>query len=252
MAARRPTLPRGTSGPSADGSNGYEAVAAEFMAHRKDSAIGVSTVRRWSRLLPRGGNVLDLGCGHGVPLAEVLVAEGFRISGVDASPTMIAAFRARFPDAPAEEGSVEDSRFFGRRFDGVIAWGLIFLLEGEAQGEVIRRVALALEPGGRFLFTAPRQECEWTDVLTGRTSRSLGSDGYRRLVESAGLILDGEEDDEGENHYFFVHMPQGSSGEPPARGTHPPRPVPASDDPFPSSAGASSAALIRVASSSRV
>lgn len=208
VATTRPATPRGTSGPSADASNGYEAVAAEFMAHRTESAIGVSTVRRWSRLLPRGGTVLDLGCGRGVPLAEMLVGEGFRIAGVDASPTMIGAFRARFPEAPAEQGSVEDSRFFGRRFDGVIAWGLIFLLAGEAQAEVLRRVASALEPGGRFLFTAPRPECEWTDVLTGRISRSLGSDGYRRLLESAGLILEGEDDDEGENHYFLVRRPR--------------------------------------------
>lgn len=207
-ATTRPAASRGTSGPSADGSNGYEAVAAEFMAHRAESSIGVSTVRRWSSLLPRRGTVLDLGCGHGVPLAEMLVGEGFRVSGVDASPTMIAAFRARFPDAPAEEGSVEDSRFFGRPFDGVIAWGLIFLLREEAQAGVIRRVASALEPGGRFLFTAPSQECDWTDILTGRISRSLGSDGYRRLVESAGLILEGEDDDEGENHYFLVRRPR--------------------------------------------
>ncbi|HEY8459546.1 MAG TPA: class I SAM-dependent methyltransferase, partial [Blastocatellia bacterium] len=47
--------------------------------------------------------------------------EGFNVHGVDASPSMITAFRARFPHAPAEQGAVEDSQFFGRSFDGVIA-----------------------------------------------------------------------------------------------------------------------------------
>lgn len=191
-----------------DGSNGYEAAAEDFMSHRTASTIGAATVRQWARLFPRGGAVLDLGCGHGLPISRTLVDEGLTLFGVDASVTMIAAFRARFPEAPAEHGEVQDSRFFGRKFDGVVAWGLMFLLSEDAQAKVIHKVGVALEPGGRFLFTAPQQECEWLDSLTGQRSRSLGSDAYRRLVESAGLILDDEADDEGENHYFFVRKPE--------------------------------------------
>lgn len=190
-----------------DGSNGYETVADDFMSHRAGSTIGVATVRRWAKLLPPGGAVLDLGCGHGVPISQALVDEGFTVSGVDASATMIAAFRAQLPNAPAEHSEVEDAQFFGLQFDGVIAWGLMFLLTGDAQAKVIRKIAAALKPGGRFLFTAPQQGCEWPDNLTGQMSRSLGSDAYRRLVESAGLLLEDEADDDGQNHYFFVRRP---------------------------------------------
>lgn len=196
-----------SSGFPADGSNGYEAVAKDFMSHRTGSTIGVAAVRRWARLLPRGGTVLDLGCGHGVPVSATLADEGFMVSGVDASVTMISAYRARFPDAPAEHGEVAESRFFDRRFDGVIAWGLIFLLTAEAQAQVIHKVAAALKPGGRFLFTAPQRACEWSDTLTGQASRSLGADGYLRVLSSARLILDDEADDEGQNHYFLVRKP---------------------------------------------
>ncbi|MBX2992393.1 MAG: class I SAM-dependent methyltransferase [Bacteroidetes bacterium] len=196
---------------SPDGSNGYEAVAEDFMSHRAGSTIGVATVRQWAKFLPPGGAVLDLGCGHGVPVSQTLVDEGFRVYGVDASAAMISAFRARFPNAPAEQNKVEDSRFFGLRFDGVIAWGLMFLLTGDAQANVIRKVAAALKPGGKFLFTAPGQECEWPDNLTGQTSRSLGSDAYRLLLKSAGLVLEDEAVDEGQNHYFFVRKPDNSA-----------------------------------------
>jgi SAM-dependent methyltransferase len=138
--------------------------------------------------------------------------EGFTVYGIDASPSMIDAFRARFPHAAAECRSVEESRLFGHRFDGVIAWGLMFLLGPDAQARLIRQVAAALKPGGRFLFTAPAQVCEWSDNLTGRKSVSLGSDAYRRIVESTGLILDDEADDEGQNHYYFVRKPDHSGG----------------------------------------
>jgi cyclopropane fatty-acyl-phospholipid synthase-like methyltransferase len=147
-----------------------------------------------------------------VPISQTLVDEGFTVSGVDASATMISAFRAQFPDAPAEHSEVQDSQFFGRQFDGVIAWGLMFLLTGAAQAKVIQKVAAALEPGGKFLFTAPQQECEWSDNLTRQTSRSLGSDAYRRLMKSARLIVEDETDDEGQNHYFFVRKPDNGDG----------------------------------------
>lgn len=50
---------------------------------------------------------------------------------------MIAASRERFPDAHVECPAVEDSTFFGRTFDGVVAWGLMFLLPNGVQAVVI-------------------------------------------------------------------------------------------------------------------
>lgn len=196
----------------ADQSNGYEAVSEAFISHRTRSAIGVATVREWAKTLPPGGAVLDLGCGHGVPISQSLFDEGFAVYGLDASATMIAAFQARFPDAPAECSAVGDSKFFGRQFDGVVAWGLMFLLAPADQTKLIHQVAAALKPGGRFLFTAPYQECEWSDILTGQTSLSLGSSAYRQLMEATGLILDHEADDEGQNHYYFVRKPVNGEG----------------------------------------
>ncbi len=50
-----------------DPSNGYEAVATEFIAVRQQSGVGVATVRAWGRSLPQGATILDLACGFGVP-----------------------------------------------------------------------------------------------------------------------------------------------------------------------------------------
>ena len=96
---------------STDRSNGYEAVSEEFISSRTRSDVGAAAVRQWAKALPPGGDVLDLGCGHGAPISEALVDEGLNIYGVDASPSMIAAFHARFPHAPVEISAVEDSRF---------------------------------------------------------------------------------------------------------------------------------------------
>lgn len=183
-----------------DRSNGYEALAAEHIARRRP--IGATTVRVWAQSLPRGGVVLDLGCGDGIPISKVLIDEALDTYGVDASPSMVAAFRRHFPAAPVACEPVEDSPFFGRSFDGIVAWGLMFLLSADTQRRVVAKVAAALRPGGRFLFTAPTEADTWPDALTGRPSVSLGADAYRSCLSSAGLVVVAEHLDEGDNYYY--------------------------------------------------
>jgi SAM-dependent methyltransferase len=192
-----------------DGSSGYEAVANLYIAgrgtrSRVGDSIGAAVVKAWADAFPPGATVLDLGSGPGEPSTRILQEAGLTTYAVDASPTMVAAFRERFPDVPIERNTVEASEFFNRTFNGVLAWGLLFLLDPAAQTLVIEKVARALEPRGRFLFTAPRQPVEWSDAMTGRRSQSLGEQTYERLLRDAGLTLVADAQDEGENHYYFV------------------------------------------------
>lgn len=186
-----------------DKSNGYEEAADRFMLAR-DPRIGVAIVSEWSRTLPRGSSILDIGCGHGIPVSQLLIHEGFAVYGVDASAKLMAAFRGRFPDVHAECAAVEDSNFFGQTFDAVVAWGLMFLLSADVQTLVISKVSRALNPSGRFLFTSPQQACLWRDALTGRQSISLGSQVYQQILRTQGLTLVGEQCDEADNYYYLA------------------------------------------------
>jgi SAM-dependent methyltransferase len=185
-----------------DASLGWDDAADEFIAAREGSGIGVETVRAWAGSLPGGAAVLDLGCGSGVPIAQLLSDAKLCIYGVDASPRLVARFRDRFPNARVSCEPVQTSRFFNRSFDGIVAIGLMFLLPAEEQQTIIRKVGSALAPGGSFLFTAPEQPCEWADSITGRDSRSLGQNRYVEFLAGAGLSLVANHRDEGENHYF--------------------------------------------------
>jgi SAM-dependent methyltransferase len=189
-----------------DKSNGYEEIAAIFISGRgrNHSGVGASVVADWSQKLPGRATILDLGCGNGVQISQALIERGFNVYGVDASARMVAAFRASFPTVPVECAAVEDSDFFGRIFDGVVACGLFFLLDAEVQRRLIAKVAAVLPSGGRLLFTAPSQSCSWADAMTGRTSISLGYEAYRRALEAEGMSIVGTQLDEGENHYYFA------------------------------------------------
>jgi SAM-dependent methyltransferase len=191
---------------SQDKSNGYEGVAQRFMSAR-DQFIGVANVRAWSKTLVPNSSILDLGCGHGLPISQTLIDEGFTIYGVDASPSLIAAFHKRVPSVHLECAAVEDSEFFGRTFGGVVAWGLMFLLTPDVQADLIHKVARVLTPRGKFLFTAPVEPASWVDILTGRESSSLGGDRYRQILQTEGMVLLGEQVDEAENHYYLASKP---------------------------------------------
>lgn len=189
-----------------DKSNGYEQIATIFITGRGQAVngIGKSYVRNWARTLPANSTVLDLGCGTGIPISKVLIDEGMTVYGVDASPTLVKAFQQNFPNNPVACEAVEDSLFFDKKFNAIVAWGLIFLLPPEAQEILIRKAANALQTGGKLLFTATAKKIEWKDAMTEQHSTSLGAEKYKELLTASGLSLIEEFEDEGENHYFHA------------------------------------------------
>lgn len=193
--------------PFSDKSHGYDQIAHHFIAAR-NSRIGPAVVRKWCETLRPGCAILDIACGHGFPTTQTLIDEGFQIYGLDASPKLLAEFRKRFPAAPAQCSAAEDSDFFGRTFDAIIAWGLMFILPVDVQQSLIQKIAHALNPGGTFLFTSVKDAVTWNDSLTGEESQSPGAEWYRQVLREAGLTIERETSDEGENYYFFTGKPE--------------------------------------------
>lgn len=92
-----------------------------------------------------GERILDLGCGDGA-LTEALVAAGAEVVGVDASPDMAAAARARGLDARVGDGA---ALAFAAEFDAVFSNAALHWMTDPAA--VLAGVARALRPGGRFV-----------------------------------------------------------------------------------------------------
>jgi 2-polyprenyl-3-methyl-5-hydroxy-6-metoxy-1,4-benzoquinol methylase len=187
-----------------DKSNGYESIAATFMKYRGQSVsgIGTSAIRQWAGARPPGAVVLDLGCGTGLPVTHVLREKELTVYGIDASPTLVAAFRQNFPGTPVACEAAEESVFFNRQYDAVISVGLLFLLQTRVQETIIQKVSRALNPGGKFLFTSPSVKTDWVDILTGQSSTSPGAATYQAWLSASGLTLREEFEDEGNNHYY--------------------------------------------------
>lgn len=127
----------------------YEAVERE-----DDAAFYADFARR------RGGPVLEMGCGSGRVVLPTARA-GVEVTGVDASPGMLAKLRRRLEREPAAvrrrvtlvEGDVGDLDL-GRRFPLVTAPFRVIqhLLSRDEQRAWLGSVARHLEPDGELLF----------------------------------------------------------------------------------------------------
>jgi SAM-dependent methyltransferase len=146
------------------------------MAAEGDDLAGEA--RLIDAMLPRGGRVLDAGCGPG-RVGAVLHERGHTVVGVDADPVLIEAAEADHPgprwlvadlaelDLTAE-GETEP-------FDGAVLAGnvMVFLAPG-TEADALRRVAAHVRADG-FLVTG------------FHTDRELSLEAFDRAVAEAGL-----------------------------------------------------------------
>jgi SAM-dependent methyltransferase len=117
-----------------------------------------------------GGAILDLGCGTGHPVANYLLERGFRVTGVDSAPSLIALARRRLP---AGEWLVGDMRTLdlGRRFDGILAWYSFFHLAPDDQRAMFPVFAAHALPGAPLSF--PPAHWRERRSASGKASRSI-------------------------------------------------------------------------------
>ena len=101
-------------------------------------------VVEWLAAQP-GERILDLGCGDGV-LSAVIAERGAEVVGVDASPEMVAAARARGIDARVMDGRRLEA---GGGYDAVFSNAALHWMKPPEK--VVEGVSRALRPGGRFV-----------------------------------------------------------------------------------------------------
>jgi SAM-dependent methyltransferase len=101
------------------------------------------------------GDVLDAGMGAGRLCVE-LDRRGWTVWGIDLSPAMVAAARARLPRRAHEllEGSIAAIPFDGESFDAVAATGVLEYAVDDLPGAA-RELARVLRPRGRAVISFP-------------------------------------------------------------------------------------------------
>jgi SAM-dependent methyltransferase len=170
---------------------GYDAIALRYA----EWAAGVdSPALEWLRdldaRLSDGSDVLELGCGRGVPVTREL-ARRHRVTGVDISAVQIELARHHVPEASFMHADAVELDIAASSFDAIVALFLFGHVPADEQTGLIQRVCSWLRPGGLLLATfgaggaGEDVDHDWLGVPM--FFASLNGDAYVPLLRDGGL-----------------------------------------------------------------
>ena len=170
---------------------GYDAIAlryAEWAGQIESPAL--EWLRDLDARLPDGADVLELGCGRGVPGTRQL-ARRHRVTGVDISAVQIELARHHVPEASFVHADALDLDIAPGSLHAVVALSFFVHVPADEQRELIGRIARWLTGGGLLLanFGAGAAGEDIDDDWLGAPMffASLGIESHVPLVRECGL-----------------------------------------------------------------
>jgi cyclopropane fatty-acyl-phospholipid synthase-like methyltransferase len=172
---------------------GYDAIADRFAVWR--DRIEGDPRREWAedlaaRVAP-GARVLELGCGSG-SAETMLLAERFRLTGVDVSREQIRRACENVPGVELVLADMLEVEFPDESFDAVCSFYVFNHVPRERLGELLARIAGWLRPGGLALNAfGVGDNPGWTGEWLGAETFFSGFQPAEntRLVEAAALTI---------------------------------------------------------------
>lgn len=194
---------------------GYDEIADRFLewSDRIEGDQRARWRRELSQRLPEEARVLELGCGAGIRDTKLL-AERFRVTGIDISGEQVDRARANVPSAEFVQSDFTRLELAANSFEAVAAFCSFNHVPRDVLADLFARIHSWLVPGGLFLTALGTSDTEsWTGDWLGTTMffSSFPPETNRRLLVKAGfeLLLDEiatmiEPEPDGEEQWHWV------------------------------------------------
>jgi SAM-dependent methyltransferase len=170
---------------------GYDAIALRYAAWAaRVESPALEWLRDLDARLADKSDVLELGCGRGVPVTREL-ARRHRVTGVDMSAVQIELARHHVPEASFMHADAVELDIAAASFDAIVALYLFGHVPVREQAGLIQRACSWLRPGGHLLATFGAGDAgedidsDWLGVPM--FFASLGGDAYVPLLREEGL-----------------------------------------------------------------
>jgi len=172
---------------------GYDVIGDHFLEWRDQIVDGPR--REWSEALTSrladGARILELGCGAGVP-DTLLLAERFRVTGVDISGEQISRARANVPDAEFIHADFTALELEPAQFEAVAAFYSFNHTPRDLLAGLFESIRSWLVPDGLLLAAFGTSDTgSWTGDWLGTTMffSSFPPETTRRMLSGAGFEL---------------------------------------------------------------
>lgn len=173
---------------------GYDRIADRYLAWSalRPSAARLRALELAYALIPAGADVLELGCGAGVPMTARLAA-GRTLTGIDVSAEQLRRARRNVPGATFLLADLTTLDRPAASLDAIVAFYSLTHVPRERLPGLFERIAGWLRPGGVFIASLgveddPGGVEDWLGVEMYFSQWSARVN--RRLVEAAGLVVE--------------------------------------------------------------
>lgn len=186
---------------------GYAKMARQYLAERGRLKTD-KYVHQLLKYLPENATILDLGCGAGVPVDDILLAAGHSVVGIDIASEQIKLAKKNCPWGEYLVGDITQLKRDQYRVDAIVSFYTIFHVPRREQGVLLKIWASYLRRGGILLITMGDVPFEGEHVLYGEPmwSSQYGTGRNVTMVREAGLkiLLDKIDTSGGERHQIIM------------------------------------------------
>ncbi len=194
---------------------GYDLASYAYRGDDDDPVEYARWCTEVDKKLGRASDVLDLGCGCGVPVARRLTRLGHRVTGVDVSEVQVERARQLVPYGVFVCGDLCEVAFAEATFDAVVFLYAIIHVPVEQHEGLLLRIARWLRPGGVLLLTAGSHawtgsEAGWLGTSATMWWSQADTSSYALWLREAGLVVDSHEvvpDGASAHSLFWAHRP---------------------------------------------
>lgn len=204
----------------------YDAIAETYAARftKEDDPVRLGyighLIEQFNISGTREANVLELGCGTGIPATKFMLQNdkpSFRVTGNDLSTTQIKLARENLTGFEGKltlvEGDMSSLNFPDATFDAVMGFYSVIHLPREEQTQIMKKIYTWLKPGGYFLANFSAEDMERAEIHNWLKHEKgwmfwsgWGKDGSLKIVKDLGLeVLIGEVlEDVGDAMFLWV------------------------------------------------
>ena len=186
----------------------YDKLADNYLAGR-DKFKNNKYLKKLNELLSPNSQILDVGCGAGIPIDKFLIDKGHKVIGIDISEKQIELAKKHLPQGKFKVEDMSELIEEEYNVDAVVSFYAIFHTKRESHQEILKKISSFIKKDGLLLITMGASEWEGKEdnFFGGEMEWShYGKDENTKLVENAGfeIILAEIDTTGGENHLVIL------------------------------------------------